>query len=79
MANVRERAQKTGDAPGQTAAGTARCSAGFAADGAGRWNRLTRRDLLAGMGLGGKPLAGDAARNANSDAEGTAYGFGSHP
>jgi hypothetical protein len=79
MANVPERTQKTGDAAAQTAAGTAGSPAGFAADGAGRWNRLTRRDLLAGLGLGGKALPGNAARNTNSDAEGAAYGFGSHP
>ena len=78
MADVRERAQKTGDAASQTAAGTARGAAGFAADGGIRWNRLTRRDLVAGPGLGSKALAGHAARNANSDAEGAAYGFGSH-
>lgn len=78
-AHVRERAQKTGEAANQSAAGAARGLAGFAADWAGGGNRLRRMNLAAGLGLSGKPLARNAACNANSDAENAAYGFGSHP
>lgn len=79
VADAGERAEEPGEAAGETAAGTT----GRLACGAGRrpggGNRLRRLNLAAVLSVSSKPLAGNAARDAHADAEGAAYGFGSHP
>lgn len=78
-AYVRKRAQETRDAAGQTTAGAAGCLSGGAAHRTGRCNRLRGLYLAACLGVSGKALAGHAAGDSQTDAEGAAYGLGSHP
>lgn len=79
VADAGEGAQKTGETADQAAAGAASRLAGGTAGRAGGRNRLRRLKLAACLRLGGNALAGYAARYTQTDAEGAAYGLGSHP
>lgn len=79
VADAGEGAQETEDAAGQSAAGAGGRLAGFAGCRSGGGKLVRGLDLTRGLGLGGETLAGDAASDAQSDAEGTSYGLRSHP
>lgn len=79
VADAREGAEKSREAAGQTAAGASGRLAGFAAGWAGGGDPLSGWKLAARLGLSGEALPGNAAGDAQSNAERAAYGFGSHP